>query len=348
MRELLYPCGVPRALAHLVALSLALGLAGHAAAQSAARVLVLGPTPSELLTRVRGQTSDLPFELVELDRADATRDPFERAIAVGTAEHAPFALSFDLAEHHVDVRIVEVRAGRLFVRRVPIERASDRSAALEAAALVVRSALSALAEGGHVGIVVPRAEPPPEAPSVPTSLPPPSSADPRAHFELGWAGAVDGHAPLGQHAAVLRGGLALGPVRVLAAFAPGIPVALEDERARLDVTRLRAALGAFVRAVDASPIHLILGLELGAVLWHRATTVRTDTLVATAPTWSASPLVSAHARVELALARAVALALDVGVDVLPLAPSFTLGAQPRYPLWSAQPLAELVLVVQAE
>ncbi len=323
----------------LVALLAALAAAGPASAQPAR--VVIGTSP-ELAERIRGQTGDLPLELVD---APPPRD-FEAALALGRARDAPLAVFATQTEPALTVHVVEVEARRMLSRR--IDAADDRSAALEAAALIVRSALRELADGGHVGVVMPAPERAIEAPS-----PPAPEQTVAVQVALGWSATLDDHAPHGVQAPSLAGGVALARLRLGVRAEVGLPVELTDPQATIALLRVRPTVLAAIDLLEHPELALTLGLELGLALWHRATEVREPGLVATDARWSGSLLVAPQLGLEVfpaALGGIVGLTVSAGTDIVPSAPTFAYAVDgatvTRAALWPVQPFLRLALAVR--
>lgn len=326
----------------LVAFLAATAAAGPASAQ-APRV-VLG-TSAELAARIRGQTGDLPLALLD---APPPAD-LEAALALGRARAAPFAVFATETPPGLTVHVVEVEARRMLSRR--IDAADDRSAALEAAALIVRGALRELADGGHVGVVMPAPERAIEAPPpVPERAPQPTAA---VHVAVGWSATLDDHAPHGVHAPSLAGGAALDRLRLGVRVEVALPVELADAQATIALLRVRPTVLAAIDLLEHPELALTLGLELGLALWHRATEVRAPGLVATDARWSGSFLVAPQLGLEVfptVLGGIVGLTASAGADIVPSAPTFAYAVDgatvTRAALWPVQPFLRLALAVR--
>ncbi|MBX3275155.1 MAG: hypothetical protein KF729_33125 [Sandaracinaceae bacterium] len=330
-----------------LALALGLSLGALAAARAEAQPRVLVATSPELAARIAGQTADLP---VALEEASPPAD-FEAALALGRARAAPFVVYAREREDGLTIHVVAVAARRMLARAVD---GDDRSAALEAAALIARGALRDLAEGGEVGVLVPRADDAP-APSPPPAPPAPAAraSSGAVRLELGWSAALDGHAPTGVQAPSFGGLLTHERLRAGVRIEVALPVELADERAVLALWRLRPAAALAFDVLDPGEVALSVGVELGAVVWHRATSVRQAELAATDAAWSASVLVAPQLALELfpaVLGGSVGIVVAAGADILPSAPTFAYALDgaivERAALFVVQPFARVTLAVR--
>jgi hypothetical protein len=181
---------------------LALLLASRGAAEEKTRnlpavVRIADPDDRPLLERVRGQTNDLDVTLLtdsETPLESSLGAQLESARALAESYQARVVVWFVRDERALTVFVSEPKAGRVLVRR--LERSSEQlaySAQHEAAALVVRTAMRALAHGGEIGVAEKEIAPPPPAPP-PTPPPPPppepqpepSIAPPPEPLPVGW------------------------------------------------------------------------------------------------------------------------------------------------------------------
>ena len=216
-------------------------------------------TGDEIRERIEGQTSDLTWARVPAAStgAEATRalalPPLRRARALARGTGATVVVWVDEGPGRFEIAIVDVEAGRVLLREIPFDDA-ERTANLEAAALIVRSALQTLERGGHIGVrparpVASPAEPsPPSPPTSQDSLP--TSADTTAehivepaaralHFDasLGGTSLLRGHAVITLEA-TLR--INLGALHVAVGLVATAPDTLSSQGVSL---RLRGLLG---------------------------------------------------------------------------------------------------------
>ncbi|HEY2515514.1 MAG TPA: hypothetical protein VGI39_31820 [Polyangiaceae bacterium] len=292
-------------------LVLLFGLLGEGSATAAMRVAVrvTDPVARALTQRVRGQTSDLDVELVEVESPPLearTADEVATAAALAHRLEARVVLWFDAAPSGLTLFFSVPEERRTLLRTMEGEATgSSSSATFEASALVVRSVLRALAQGGSIGVTLARPldEPaPPPAPLPPPSPPPepPKLANPLPgavwglDLSAGWRGIlVDGHTPL--QGGDLRAGGSLGRVRFGLQGAFDLPAETSDAYAKFRILRLEGA--AFVAYVlPASPqIEVSFGLLAGAVGFERETLAVATGGARTPAAWLGSPLVSPEA-----------------------------------------------------
>jgi hypothetical protein len=133
-----------------------LPVAADAQERAALQLVLLDPLPAGAHARIAGQTADLAWRLT---RAPATPGAalLERASVAAEERDARAALWIEESEGAFELRLLDARRQRLLERRFEIERGTDglaRSAALEALALAVRSALRALEADQEVGEAV--------------------------------------------------------------------------------------------------------------------------------------------------------------------------------------------------
>lgn len=328
----------------------ALAIAAPARAEPMRTIVRLAPAPGEdgdeLWERMRGQTSDLEVVLIRMD------DDGEPALTHQLQAASRLAVAHDAraviwlrplpAQPGVIVYVAEPDADRVFVRHVPQREPglAARSATAEATALVVRSALRALAAGAPIGVPTRSLVIAEQAPRPPTAL--------RWHLAAHWQAAADGAQRLGHHGASVRAGLGRGTWQVHATVATHPAATLVDDRARLRVARHGAGLG-LAWLGHAAALRLGAALDVGALLYTRTTTPVAPGVVAAAPAYLPALAISpgVHVRVPLG-ARALSLELAVAADVLVGAPEFVYrraGAAERHTrLWPVQPRASLGLL----
>ncbi|AKF04609.1 hypothetical protein DB32_001758 [Sandaracinus amylolyticus] len=326
-------------------------MAGRADAQDVRRAVLLGHIEPRLLGRVRGQTGDLPWAL---DRVENGAGDFERALAIGRARRAQVVVWFEREGGAIVVNVAEVDERRLFARSIEVPM-GEASAALEAAALVVRGALSDLAQGGHVGIVMPA--PPPVAPEPePEPQPPPAlpreEPDARLLVSLGAGIAIDGEAPRAHVGPAARIAVDVGIVELAVEGRSGVQEELDRDALTVLVTRFAARAGAAIELIDDGEWRATIGAGLGIAGHLRSTDVRDDSLEPTSPSTVATFLASGEVRGQwFPGAGPVGLELAVGADVLAIAPRFVVqradGLEVLHAPWSVQPTVSLGLVIRA-
>jgi hypothetical protein len=290
------------------------------------------------LARVRGQTSDLPVDLIEAPAAslEPTLDQqVAAAEALARARHARavFWLGPDQVLAYIGSAPGSAAPPRLLTRQgwtgpapAPAPSPSPSSADLEAAALIARSALKAVLEGHEVGEPRPPPPPPPIAtPPPPATAPPPAPPRPvEGWIALGWIAAADGVGsdPTGGFTA--RAGARLDRFAVGAGFSrmlgKDVPRASSP-----DAQHRRQAIVALV-AMDVlrrSRIRLAAELEAGYERFWLTETINPN---ATPPTLEQRRfMMGAELRGAVAVwARrhaAIELTLGVGSDYVPSPPS---------------------------
>jgi hypothetical protein len=325
------------------------------------------------LDRVRGQTADLEVAITpaesnaleprlseQLEAGDALAKAHAARVVVWLDASSPDAVR----AKKVFVYVSEAAAGRILVRVLPVEASSTT---LETAALVVRTALRALAAGAEIGLARPELAPAPPPPARAASTPPrrevsapaePTSTRSRGVgwiAAVGWQATADGqtdghHALAGRFAAVVAGHVELG-VRATAGFTSEIT----DELATVELARHSIAGLVGWRAPISRSFTLSLGVEAGAAAFHRSTIPRRADVHPTEPRLLASPLIGASGRLEWTpgfTGGHAGLGLALGADVVPGAPELRYAtggsALPTRSLWVVQPGGMLALVLRLE
>ena len=353
----------------LLLVSLLLGSVASAASE-AAWVAVLrtsAPEDAELVTRVRGQLSDLAVAL-RVRPAPAPGASFEAqwraAEALAHADAARVVLWFSRAPGVLSVHLADLAEQRLLVRELPVAPGRrGRSAAAEAAALIVRSALSALAEGIPVGesiasrrapslrphraLPLPPSAEPPLLGSAVTHIPPTPSG--RWLLSLGWQAALDGYSPVGQQGVQVGLGWEDASWHFRSRLLASLPAQLPDAFTRLSLSR--HALGVEVERALLRSRHWRLGAGVGVGLtgFLRTTTALVPDVAATAPRLtlvpSGAPTLSLRWR-----GGPVPLEASLALDVLAGVPTFVyqIGEENlmlRNRLWGVQPRLGLAVLL---
>lgn len=284
--------------------------------------------------RVAGQTSDLPVSLQTVPRA--ARPPSE-AITVAEAERvAREAGAAGVAwctrplpsADRLTLHLVAVEGHRLLVRELgdarPVPEGDVSSATLETAALVLREALRALAEGTPIGEPVvrePDAEAPPAAPATAPARHAPSAASAvTLRAALGWATSLDGVAPLGHQGPELGLGVERGRAGLELSVTPTLPVRATDELATIRLLRPSLALRGGVRIRATERLAWEPGLRLGLVAYRRTTEPDGEGMEPTGARTIVSPLFGPESRVGVRLVGPTELVLAVGLEVVPRVP----------------------------
>lgn len=284
--------------------------------------MLVKPEDDELLQRVRGQTGDLPWALrvVETEQAPAVPGGLRQAQALGEREDASVVIWLEAEDGGGwMVHVADVAHGRLLTRRVapgPRTGPLSRSAGLEAAALVVRSALRSLAEGGEIGVAPPSPPPrvtaaPPRASSAP---PPPSDVTHRWGVSAGWHGVKDTSASGVRHGPRLRlewrmNGWTLGLRGDL-----GLPVSLRGEGVEVRLWRVAGMAVAGRSWTLASRWGLAVGLGVGTVVLRRDTERADVPLRGTDSVWLPRPAATVSAQLAWRVTSRLHIRLGAGVD----------------------------------
>jgi hypothetical protein len=328
----------------------------------------------ELYGRIRGQTSDIAVRLFT-----ARTGPLEPSLAaqleaadrLAAARGAASVVWFDARRGAVVVHVAQSPGGKLFIR--PVEPGRGRSSAtLEAAAMMVRTALRAQVQGEPLGedrrVVLagfrgpalirppalrPRARrrgPRPPFPVDPDQEAPIRRGVPdRWLVGVGWQAGFDGHTARGLHGPVLsvqrvirrRGYLGI-------AAAPGVPGRFEDELTTLFVSRHLFGVTGGARLELGRGFDVAVGLQLGVALFRRSTEPARPGVAATEPSWTPSLLLAPEVGVGWTWTRTLRLAVGGAADYVPGAPVLTYGGDagadlPTHHLWRVQPRVSLSL-----
>jgi hypothetical protein len=345
--------------------------AGRASADDFVVTLWLRPDAKDagLAQRVRGQVSDLPIRLIETEEPGAEAPMSQQldvADSIARQQGARVVVWFAPLDPRAPrpgllVVVAEAARGRVLVRRVESEAARPAaggpadfdSATLEAAALIVRTALRGLAEGAVIGldrseVTGPAAKPAPLPPLlrpatvmvVPRPLPPTAPA--RWIAAVGWHADYDGQAI--QQGLTGHVGYAIGRWAAGLLVAPSLGVELADRWATLHLGR--HAFGAFgqLLAVETTQAALGFSVSAGAILFQRSTSLPAPNV---APTASAlNPVFFAGLRAHAGwfppwLGGSIGVWIDAGAEVVPGAPTlgYDVGGQfvPSRSLWRVQP-----------
>jgi len=361
----------------------ALSCPGRASADDLVVALWLRPGAQDprLAQRVRGQVSDLPVRLVEAQEPGADTSFGEQlaaADALARRQGARAVVWFALLDPRAPrsgllVIVAEAAEGRVLVRRVEPEAPSAAgapadldSATLEAAALIVRTALRGLAEGAVIGLDRAAIAPAPPAPALPAPAPAPPAPPPRPPAQqplpapaaegswiaaVGWHTAYDGQAL--QQGLAGQVGHAFGRWTVGLSVATSLGVELVDPRATLHLAR--DAFGAFgeITALRTEQVSLGVGLSAGAILFPRSTGMTAAGVEPTSAAANPTFFAGLDARVRWLprwLGGFAGAWIDAGVDAVPAAPmlGYEVAGQfvPTRSLWPAQPEGALGLFVR--
>lgn len=300
-------------LAHgLVAVGIALGVLGlgtPARAEGPRPVLVLGGDPAaEVLTeRLRGQLSDLDVVVAHVDGSPTEATLAARADEATTCaqgREGALVVWADASPPDGHVYLLDVDAQLLFSRA--LGSLEMGSAAIESAAVVLRTAVQAALAGQPLG--VPEAEalaasaPPAPAPSVDAPSPAPA---PEAGIEpgpataapaprdalalrlgLGWRGEIDGVSSAGAHGVFLDVAILLGPLVIGLRVDAGIPIDVQSADARFALSRHALVVEAAYRAELVDAFALEIGAGVGVAAYDRESALVSAGLIGTTTSWS--------------------------------------------------------------
>ena len=337
-----------------VALALAAATSAHAAPL---RVVVLaGDADAPVVARLEGQVADLDVAL-ETGPAPPVAPlagQLARAAAVARERHADAVVWFAIDGDGWIVHVADPRGGRVLVRRVDGGGgALAGSAALEAAALVVRTALRGLAAGGEIGVVgptpAPAESPPPpaEPPAVASRARPTARVAPFA--AVGWTATLDGDAARGHHGVAAAVGLARGRWRgaITAALFPASR--REDGLAIIELGRGELGGAGGVAIARGARWSLTVGLAVAAARFDRTTIAAGGGLAPTADRARWSLAITPAVRIARRLGRGAALEVAAGATALTAVPVFDVagpsGTAEVGRLWPVEPGVTVQLVV---
>ena len=316
-------------------MAVALAWARPAAAEPLRLVWVSTAEQAPLVARVEGQLADLPVALDVVTAAPLPAGLDEaraRALAVARGRAGAAALWLVADGDGWIVHVASADGARLLVRRVDARAEGlDPSAALESAALIVRTAARGLAAGVAIGDEVPR-----QAPRW------------RAWGQLGGRGGLDG--PGASASLELGLGLARGRVRLGLGYRQAAPAVIDDDDASVELRRLSIeARGALVLATGPRWRGALVG-GVGAERTARTTTATGPGVTATedAATWT--PLAAVGGALGLRLAGGVWLEGEVGLDAAARPPRFTVassaGERAVASSWPVRPWLALALTIE--
>lgn len=297
-------------------------------------VWIRADSDREILERVRGQVADLDVDLIVVDDHPARpRRGREDAGALGRQRDADIVIWFRARAASTSVYIADLTNDRLLVREVDHDgdTALARSAALEAAAIVVRSSVRALAAGGTIGVSEPvLARPPPAPEPKPTAVvaaPTPPAAPPparswRAFAAVGYNGAFTDGDTRGHHGLLAAFGVVYGRWRAGVEGSLGSGVDYRDAMTRIRVTRTAAAARVEARIVGGGRAEIGGSLAAGATVFSR-TTVSAPDLEPTPPARTVTAVISPglHVRVR-APGSPIAVELGAAADIMTSPPEF--------------------------
>lgn len=318
---------------------------------------VVAGEDEELLSRVKGQTVDLDvtLEVVRAPRLEPTlAKQIEASAALATERDARVVVWFrHTSAGGVVVYVAEPGAATALIREID----PPPTAAAEGAALVVRSALRALAAGGRIGVeTASLVEPPAPAPDpdITAALPAHAVATRTQWWAgVGWQAVADGESPLGQQGLTVYVGAARGPWRAGISVAASLPASLEDDLTIVDLSRHAAGIVVGYDVMRRDRIELELGIDAGILGHFRSTVAVSPDVAATPSTVTAAGYVGPHVHLRWQITprrEGAWLQLGAGADVVFGAPE--LGYEldgvfvSRNELWPVQPRFHLAFVLE--
>jgi hypothetical protein len=343
------------------------------------RLAILEPLSQPTFERIAGQTADLPWTLTRVPGSDEA-DPMRRAVEA-TAQlgaRAVLWVTRDAASAFV-LRMYDPERRRLLERRFELDTkgtALAESAALEAVALSVRSALQALSADEAVGEAVENgaiaadaasaakaASDASRADAASQTKPQPADADARNADDgatssgpsaaepgkraltlgTGWALALDGQSPV-QQGPWARLGLVLGRIELAAHVQTGLKAGVRVSQTRVTLQRRTALAVASLSTLDGPRVALAIGVAAGVASFARTTT---SVAAGLSPTKASDKLAFAfglelRGRLALLSGSAARLGLELAVSAMavPAAPLLrydTAGTRVERKLWPVQP-----------
>ena len=311
------------------------GVSSGRVPQVPVRLLVLDPT-LEFSARVRGQVSDLDLSLV-VEAASADGQAPDVDVAARAARHGADVVAWVGASQPGEAPGTAVylwlaaqpalRARRVGPPLAPDE-SDEHSATLEAAALIVRGAVRAVAfERARARLAdasAPASEPAEVATAAPTAAPASApvldhAADEPAQSALRWAprGGVswtlDGVAAGGAWAVSAGFALRLGAFGVGVVGSVGMPTSLQLPDVTLDLQRNSLALELSWEVFSRGPLALRPALVAGGAWISREARATSSDVLTTDGQRVLGAFAGADAALELALSPALRLALSPGL-----------------------------------
>jgi len=265
-----------------------------------------------------------------------------------------------LAGGAVVVYVADPAANTVLVRQVSAPSgespAVERSAAAEAAALVVRSALRALSAGGKIGVETSAVAAHENAVASPdTPLATIGHRDRSSWFtSVGGQVALDGASSHGTYGLAARVGHKRGALRAALLIAASLPTSIDDELSSVEMARHAAALALGVDVWRPGRAVVTVEACVGAVGFFRSTVALQPEVVPTPNRVTTALLVGPGIRVLLRpieASRRVWVELGLAADLVIGRPELGYEAAgefvPRDALWPVQPRAELAIGIHA-
>jgi hypothetical protein len=282
----------------------------------------------DILSRLRGHVSDLAVDLVvepgELERKERKRRGAAARLA-RRAEARAVVWFTPLKPGGYRVHVADVERHQLLEKDVAADegRPVDRSALLETAALVVRSAFFAMQEGTDIGPpeqFKEEEEPPDLKPPPPP--PPPPRREPLAIAQMAVGGewAFDG-APGGYPGLLARASLVRGRFGVELGVHLPFTAQIHGDFADVSLWRVPIWLGLDVRVARPTPaLAFHVAVRGAAIVYQRTTDEVFGGATATPEQTTLAGGVGPELRVELQIVNRLRLELTVGAEAVAHAP----------------------------
>lgn len=353
------------------------------------RVVVRQPDQdlADMIPRIQGQTSDLGIEIFE-DQSPVEETSLSglliRAGHIADHRSAQVVVWFESTETYpVIIYVAQPIEGRILIRTV--DTGGGTSSQFEAAALILRSILRALAHGGSIGVtqreaLVQAGEisnwPQPDRVDVPdpdqstdgdhsTEVEDIDADDPvvpendtrirsvRIRASLGWQMTLDGSGPAGHQGAIADLALVFRMLQTSVWVSAGPPSTYTDALFELDLLRFSA--GTFLGLtfpIVTEQINFQGGINVGAILIHRSTNPLSSGVQPTKARSMVSFGFGPEVRVSYRpsrLSSILGFILFVGLDIVPYSPeylySFDGNLRVGRSLWVAQPRFGIALEI---
>jgi hypothetical protein len=293
-------------------------------------VRVAGDDDADVLERLRGHVSDLAVDLLvvkgELEPSERKRRSAAARLARTDETHARAVVWFTpLKKGGFRVHVADVERKQLLERDVEPDKGKlDRSALLETAALVVRSAFFAMLEGTDIGppeqftdeeqplVLTPRPPPPPPPPHEPLALP---------QLAAGGEWAYDHASTRGHPGLLLRASLARGDYAVELGLQLPLPAEIHGQYADVTLWRIPLFLGLEGKLWRPSPgVALALAVRGSFIVYDRTTDAVFGGATATPGVTTVAGGVGPEIRLQFRLARRLGVELTAGADFVANAP----------------------------
>jgi hypothetical protein len=332
-----------------------------------------------LFSRIQGQTSDLEVELIrvvipELDFS--LEKQIEKADKLSRAYEAQSVIWFEITyasewnlPEEITIYISEEKSQKLFVRTVRTNRegpqdsarphknnrplSSISNASLEAAALVVRTALRGPSMVSRKAQSTAQGRGPSEGTTSTSKIPLPKGANLDWTLTGGWQIVWDRASSVGHQGAALSVHALWQRFDFAFTMTAAPAQTIDDSRAKIQLGRYTASLSGAIRYGWRESIFATMGLHTGVAFFHRITKTPSTAVLPTSahisPSFLLSPEIIAGWTPLTLLAGRLGLLLQLACDVVPGAPTFgfanLMGEQlsPAHKTWKIQPRLGLAI-----